>query len=515
MRVLSTAIIIATMFGCSNNSRIEQVDAESLITMDYGSQDLGLALDGGPLDTGTEPDAETSPYLIHDVFENVPSPICTDLWDPVEDLTEEVRQWPAPSGTLFYVGDVTNDGRAEIFVRDFDLEDDLRQIGVTVWSIQNGAWHRLGQMRAFAPQWQADVDGDGHIDLGGWEKYVSLWKIDEEGNRYADAVFPAPSVRRGGEPIDGWLFDESLALFVEPEVPRAGGFKVNQTFPDASATRSLSTDLDGDGRPELFIYGHNVLMEFDGTEYGENILEPDDIFPISTAFGGGTTGDFDGDGHLELVHASYGPLTQEGNLRPVNVPHEHAKVVANRGDDTYETIARLAIGTRQVTMVRAGDMDGDGDDELLLGGSPGGCVRYQLWRTSDAGAFELIWQTDIVDSYGPIMGNKGVTKMTDFDQDGDDELVMLMDRVLTVWDWREDAASPHGGRMVQIYGERICDFCDWGQVWIGDLDGDGRDEFMVRNNLDRVDPNMRPDPLTNPSGVMIRSYGPSPIRVEP
>jgi hypothetical protein len=69
--------------------------------------------------------------------------------------------------------------------------------------------------------------------------------------------------------------------------------------------------------------------------------------------------------------------------------------------------------------------------------------------------------------------------------------------------------------MVQIYGERICDFCDWGQVWIGDLDGDGRDEFMVRNNLDRVDPNMRPDPLTNPSGVMIRSYGPSPIRVEP
>ncbi|MGK0362239.1 MAG: hypothetical protein ACI9U2_004559, partial [Bradymonadia bacterium] len=94
----------------------------------------------------------------------------------------------------------------------------------------------------------------------------------------------------------------------------------------------------------------------------------------------------------------------------------------------------------------------------------------------------------------------------DVDGDGDQEAVINMGLVMTVWDWRPDAASPSGGTMVQIFGERITrPQVALGPAFAEDLDGDGRAEILFVDTVGGAEVGGGPEDWLNPRGVLIRS----------
>lgn len=201
---------------------------------------------------------------------------------------------------------------------------------------------------------------------------------------------------------------------------------VDQPFTFSSATHSLPAvthadlamgDVDGDGDLDVFVSGildgspFSRLYRNDGMTYGDT--EPSDVayrevtgpFP-DLAFGASAWGDFDGDGDLDLVVTGsrtlvwpYAPLTMlfrndGGTFRAVDA-------------DLVDVYAGAAAW---------GDVDGDGDADLLLGGEDGGGESIAVLYRNDDGAFAAIQELTGL-AYGDAAWG---------DMDGDGDLDLLL-----------------------------------------------------------------------------------------
>jgi hypothetical protein len=129
-------------------------------------------------------------------------------------------------------------------------------------------------------------------------------------------------------------------------------------------------------------------------------------------------------------------------------------------------------------------------------------MRFQIWSTDGDDHLRPIWEVDAF-----IEGNSSDVlplALGDIDGDGDMEAAINMGKVLTVWDWEPDEASPTGGTMVQIYGEHMGPV-GWGGIFVEDVDGDGRAEVITHDpaggarGLARI-----PELWENPRGTLIR-----------
>ena len=194
--------------------------------------------------------------------------------------------------------------------------------------------------------------------------------------------------------------------------------------------------------------------------------------------------DVDGDGDRDLVVLGGSTEYRKGDRRLRN------RLYLNEGNDDDGTPRLVpanddALGwmAESSGTVVAGDVDGDGDQDLFIGGRsvPGRyplTPRSQLLRNDSTG--DRIHFTDVTEELAPGLGAAGLVtaaSWADVDRDGRLDLV-----VATEWGpvqlWRHD-----GTRLVDATGTSGLGEATgwWSGLRVADVDGDGDDDLIALN----------------------------------
>ena len=234
-------------------------------------------------------------------------------------------------------------------------------------------------------------------------------------------------------------------------LPPGGGFPLR-------CAASLG-DLGGDGRDDVLLrhqdgrwyhYPMNGRRHIAAGRGGADL--PRDR---SWSFAGG--GDFDGDGGGEVLlrHA-------DGRWRVQPMAGRQ-----RRGEPVDIALPR----TRDYRLAAIGDFDGDGQDDMLLRHTRGHWRFYPMVdgvpARDGAGGARLPGSLDF--------RFEGVG---DFDGDGTADVLLRHWRVGS-WHYYAGASGTHSGSGIARHLTRNR---DWGVAGIGDLDGDGRDDVLLRRS---------------------------------
>jgi uncharacterized protein (DUF2141 family) len=172
--------------------------------------------------------------------------------------------------------------------------------------------------------------------------------------------------------------------------------------------------------------------------------------------------DLDGDGVPDLVMGTWRDrIAWWRNLGSVAAPEW---VLADSG------LVTITRGSNAVPTV--GDLDGDGDLDLVVGESSGAINLYRNVGTRTAPAFELVSDTFL----GIDVGRRSAPTLVDLDGDGRlDLLIGSEDGELQFW--------RRVGGMEELHFERDTDFLVTSDAYaapaVGDLDGDGDLDLIV------------------------------------
>jgi hypothetical protein len=239
----------------------------------------------------------------------------------------------------------------------------------------------------------ADLNGDGRLDIVvsmfGWYGGRLSWFENRGTDGYVEhVVYPKPGVLQteirdldgDGKPDIAALFAQATEGMIFFYNRGDGDFEATIIFqkqPAFGHTHFEMVDFDRDGNLDLLVtngdngdyesspkpyHGIRLYLGRGGSQFEEKLF-----LPLHGAYKA-IARDFDGDGDLDIAAISYYPDYQ-------NAPEESFVLLENQGNFrfTASTFPQCADG-RWLTM-DAGDLDGDGDVDLVLGAVPKGPGR--------------------------------------------------------------------------------------------------------------------------------------------
>lgn len=296
----------------------------------------------------------------------------------------------------------------------------------------------------------ADADGDLDVVFSGKE----LWLNDGAGGFTNSGQNLGTDLGEAGSEFADVDGDGDLDLVSGSRVSLNDGSGVfTNTGQDLGGGTATAGDLDGDGDLDIMTgvaYAPNRLFFNNGsgqfTDSGQSL-------------GGGSTdgnsfGDFDNDGDLDAFERLNGSPN---------------KVWINNGSGVFSDSAQLLGGDRPTKDANVGDLDGDGDLDVITGNSYGNSGRVFL--NNGSGVFFDSGQV-IADVNSPFIYG---SKLADMDGDGDLDFVSL-DRLTPHQIWLNDGSGTFSDSGERLTAPRA----SWGAN-VGDIDGDGDMDIVEIN----------------------------------
>ncbi len=276
-----------------------------------------------------------------------------------------------------------------------------------------------------------DIDNDGDLDLiltgsAGGTRNSKVYKNNGSGNFIFDANI-TPAVHQSSIALGDIDNDDDLDLIL------------TGSWYDGTNTHYIAR-----------IYQNGGTGSF--TE-----INPGSLFGVRS--GSIALGDIDNDGDLDLILTGYNIIN----------PRRFAKIYQNDGTGSFTEINPGSLSDLDNTSIALGDIDNDGDLDLILTG----------FRTSATSPFSKIYQNDGTGSFTEIYPGSllavgsGNIALGDIDGDGDLDLILTGGYYSGTWQFEARIYQNNGtGSFTEINpgslsGVRLS------SIALGDIDNDG------------------------------------------
>jgi hypothetical protein len=279
--------------------------------------------------------------------------------------------------------------------------------------------------------------------------------------------------------------------------------------------RDVDNDFNGDGRSDiLWRHDDGRLTDWLGTAAGGYLTNaPNSLYSVTTDWQVAGTGDFDGDGRDDILWRNTdGRITNwlgagaggffdnvAQGFNAVTLDWQIAGVGDFDGDGRDDILWRNADGrltdwlgtanggyrpnsanlmqnvSTQWSVAATGDFNGDGRDDILWRNADG---RITDWLGTATGGFS----DNAANGYRSVSLDWHVAGVGDFNGDGRDDILWRNDDG-RVTDWLGTAAGGYSPNAANFLSSLTL---DWQIAAIGDYNGDGRDDILLRNNDGRT-----------------------------
>ncbi len=189
----------------------------------------------------------------------------------------------------------------------------------------------------------------------------------------------------------------------------------------------------------------------------------------------GPFADFDGDGSQEIIFLGQNIATGI----------EEFGAFENTADNSYELVAQQPANLGDVqSLIVTQDLDGDGRDEVLYGGLTPTTPRLFMLESDGDNSFEESWTWEMVYPDGALVNASEIVDGGDLDGDGRKEFLAGGLKTISAGGPTQfvfvlfEAVADDTFEIVATFAKPM-DLQDRSSVNVADLDGDGRREIIV------------------------------------